>query len=342
MVPFTDISKWQGAVDFQRMVDNHVAGVLIRAGNGITTDRMCDRYVAGARAAGLKVGLYWFCNPKVSSGVHQGQLLAAAHARHRPDVRPMLDVEDYSGEAGPGGSIPAPQFATWLRGMAAEVAKTCTPLIYTNGSYWNAHVGASDFGHLDLICARYPFYSPAACAAHVPPVDARDWDEWIMAETSKRPQVPSGWDTWDAWQFSAGFNGRGHVYGVSSIDLDLNIARDDAWARWHAHAPIDPPEVIDPPVPPVPPILEDYMPRFIQPSDGDTAVFVQWIDGTCTWVPNSATLNQVIADGIVTDPTRHPVHRDSLQVMHLAGTSPVYAPGYTGPRTTDADFAGCC
>lgn len=331
MVPFTDISKHQGAVDFRRMADNHVAGVLIRAGNGIRPDPMCDTYVAGARAAGLLVGLYWFCNPKVSNGVTQGQLLAAAHTRHRAELRPMLDVEDYADEAGPGGSIPAPQFAAWLRGMVAEVAKVRTPLIYTNGAYWNAHVAASDFGHLDLICARYPFYSPQACAAHVPPLDARDWDEWIMAETTKRPQVPNGWDTWDAWQFSAGYNGRGHAYGCTSDDLDLNIARDDAWARWLDHAPKPPPEIKPPPH------QEDDMPRFIRPNDNDAAVFL--LSGvTCTWVPSSAVAAQAVKDGLAVDQTYHPVSRSSLKLLRLWGPAPQYPTGYNGPVTTAADF----
>ncbi len=258
MIPFIDISRHQGPVDFTRMTANHVEGVFIRAGNGTRPDPMFLPYLSGARAAGLKVGVYWFCNPKVSTGIDQAQRLTAAHLVARGDLRPMLDVEDYTNEAGPTGQLPPAQYAVWLRAMAAEVAKVRTPIIYTNRAYWGAHVQATDFGHLDLICARYPFYSPAECAVHVPPLDARDWDEWIMAETPKRPQVPDGWDTWNAWQFSAGYNGRGHAYGASSSDLDLNIARDDAWQRWLDHAPVDPPEIIDPPT-------EDDMPAITPP-----------------------------------------------------------------------------
>jgi hypothetical protein len=134
----------------------------------------------------------------------------------------------------PANDLKGPAYASWLRLMAATCDKATEreSMIYTNAAYWNPNVGATDFGHRDLVCARYPFYSPAACAANVPPLDARDWDEWLFAATPKRPQVPAGWSTWQAWQFSAGYNGRGPAYGCASADLDLNVARDDVWQRW--------------------------------------------------------------------------------------------------------------
>ncbi|HRE02831.1 MAG TPA: hypothetical protein PLV68_16135, partial [Ilumatobacteraceae bacterium] len=87
---------------------------------------------------------------------------------------------------------------------------------------------STTFGDLDLICARYPWYSTTAAAANVPPVNAADWGDWLLARTTKRPQVPDGWDDWDGWQFSAGYNGRGPTYGATSADLDLNIVRPEA------------------------------------------------------------------------------------------------------------------
>jgi len=222
------------------MVANHVAGVIIRSSNGVKVDPMLATYMTDAKAAGLPVGVYHFINPKVGTAVSQGEMLAAAHNAWACDLPPMLDVENYANEAGPASAaIYGPPFAAWLHTMVDTVTALTgrDPLIYTNAAYWNPSVNDATFGHLDLVCARYPFYSPAACAAHVPPVDARDWDEWVMAATAKRPQVPRGWNTWQAWQFSAGYNGRGHTYGASSADLDLNIARDDAWQRWTAKPP---------------------------------------------------------------------------------------------------------
>lgn len=245
MHPLIDLSKWQGVPDFNVMRSHGVEAVIIRAGNGLAYDPTYNRNCDAARTAGLLIGAYWFCNPKVSTGKTQGVALADASNRHECDLPAMLDVEKYTNEPGPASAaIYGSKYAKWLHEMEFAITDDTgrEPLMYTNRAYWDGpidgkpgnppHLGDQTFGHLDLICARYPFYSPAQCAAHPVPADAQTWDEWIMAETTARPQVPRGWDDWDAWQFSAGFNGMGPTYGCQSADLDLNIVRDDAWLRW--------------------------------------------------------------------------------------------------------------
>jgi len=228
-----DLSKYQGTVDFHLMRSRNVEGVICRAGNGVDPDPSADTYIPAAKTAGLKTGVYWFCNPRVGTAQQQAQGLAAAHNRLGCELPPMLDVESFTNEK---QTLPTPtpaEYAAWLHAFVAEVEGLARrPFFYSNAAYWNPNVADPGFGSYDIIVARYPFYSPTACAAHVPPVDARDWDEWIMAETSARPQVPTGWSMWSGWQFSAGYNARGHTYGVSSTDVDLNIVRDDVWERW--------------------------------------------------------------------------------------------------------------
>lgn len=234
MIPVVDLSKHQGAVDFVKMRANHVEGVIIRAGNGEVADPLFRTNAIAAHAAGLKTGAYWFCNPRVGTATQQGRDLCAAAHRGDCDLPSMLDVESDALEP---HKLPAPdqrEFMRWIGEMVSTVSanEDRLPIMYTNASYWDREVASVAFGDLDLIAARYPFYSPTACAAHVPPVDARQWGEWIMHETTLRPPPPMGWADWQGWQFSAGFNGRGATYGASSRDLDLNIIRDEVWARW--------------------------------------------------------------------------------------------------------------
>lgn len=238
MIPVIDISKWQGNVDFAKMKSTGVRAVIIRFGNGLKLDERAAGYVAGARAVGLPVGGYWFCNPKASDGARQGRLLAEQHRRFQCEIPPMLDVENYENESGLLPTIRGAAFADWLWAMVREVEKTAKPFFYSNAAYWDPHVGSAAFGDYDIIVARYPWYSPTTAAANVPPVDATKWGDWLMARTTKRPQVPRGWDDWDGWQFSAGYNGRGATYGCSSSDLDLNIIRPSLWAKWF---PVKPP-----------------------------------------------------------------------------------------------------
>ena len=61
-----DVSSWQGEIDWQQVKDSGVEFVFIRLGGRGTTegaiyaDEMCQTYYEGAKAAGLKVGGYFF------------------------------------------------------------------------------------------------------------------------------------------------------------------------------------------------------------------------------------------------------------------------------------------
>ena len=235
MIPVIDLSRYQGTVDFNMMVSHNVQGVICRAGNGVDPDPTFLPDVAAAKAAGLKTGAYWFCNPKIGSAAQQGQLLADAHTVAGCEIPPMLDIESFARERGTQATPSPSQYAAWLHLMVAAVEPTRSPILYSNASFWNPNVGSPDFGGYDIIVARYPFYSPNECAAHVPPADAALWGDWIMAETTARPQVPAGWVDWSGWQFSAGYNGRASTYGAQGNDLDLNIIRPEVWARWTGH-----------------------------------------------------------------------------------------------------------
>jgi len=61
-----DVSMWQGEIDWQQVYDSGVEFVMIRVGGRGTSegtlysDDMAQSYYEGAKAAGLKVGAYFF------------------------------------------------------------------------------------------------------------------------------------------------------------------------------------------------------------------------------------------------------------------------------------------
>jgi hypothetical protein len=63
------------------------------------------------------------------------------------------------------------------------------------------------------------------------------WGDWAfnVRKNVNGPKTPSGVE-WSGWQFSAGFNGQGPVYGAESPDLDLNIIRAEKWNEWTSSA----------------------------------------------------------------------------------------------------------
>ena len=55
-----DVSTWQRGIDWQRVKKAGIKAVIIRAGFGQTKDNQFENHYAGARAAGLAIGAYWY------------------------------------------------------------------------------------------------------------------------------------------------------------------------------------------------------------------------------------------------------------------------------------------
>lgn len=63
MMKGIDVSKWQGAIDWNKVKAAGIQFVIIRAGYGNTVaqrDRFFEQNYRGAKAAGLHVGAYWY------------------------------------------------------------------------------------------------------------------------------------------------------------------------------------------------------------------------------------------------------------------------------------------
>lgn len=255
-----DVSQHQGAINFGAMRAKGIRHLLLRVTHGQTVDSRVAQYWGGALSAGFaphEVGFYSFLNPKRGSAA-QTALVTAAKIREltgRTDVLYMLDVESYRGEGPSAGQVTliGRAWADYIRAHGrnfAEAMPGCRIIAYSNRAYWNSAEGPQDAqlaAELEWIVPRYPIYSATGYAlVGYPPAPAQ-WDEWAFARAAG-PVAPLG-ATWYGWQFSAGYNRQGPVYGCQSSDLDLNIIDANAAARWW-RAPVAPP----PPPPPPDPI----------------------------------------------------------------------------------------
>jgi Glycosyl hydrolases family 25/Putative peptidoglycan binding domain len=262
--PVVDISEWQGAVDFAMMRSRGVAGLILRATHGTTVDKRLADYVHGARAAAYQdadLGFYSFINPKrgTAKDCAAATMAAINDVLGRPPVLYMLDIEDYKGQTPNKGQAPVfgKAFASWLRehiNVVRDLAPETNIIAYSNASYWDGSVAGALKGtkwvgdvqlanELDWIVPRYHVYPNAKTQSdkdllkawrqkNAPPVPSK-WGDWALnvRKNVNGPTTPSGVQ-WSGWQFSAGFNGQGSVYGASSTDLDLNIVNTEAWKRW--------------------------------------------------------------------------------------------------------------
>lgn len=80
-----DVSRWQGSIDFNKVKAAGCDFVILRIGgyddNEFYTDRCYQEYLQGAKAAGLKVGVYWHAEDSTPEEA-------------RASVKYMLDVLD--------------------------------------------------------------------------------------------------------------------------------------------------------------------------------------------------------------------------------------------------------
>ncbi|MGO5168618.1 GH25 family lysozyme [Bacillota bacterium LCP21S3_G6] len=93
-----DISKWQGAIDFQKVKNSGTRFVIIRAGYGTKgKDEFFESNYKKAKAAGLHVGAYWYsyANGFKEAGEEADAFLRAL-AGKQFDYPVYLDMEEKS------------------------------------------------------------------------------------------------------------------------------------------------------------------------------------------------------------------------------------------------------
>jgi lysozyme len=165
-LPGIDVSHYQGAVDWAAVAASGIRFAFVKATDGVEDiDPRFAHNWAGARDAGIVRGAYHFFRPSLDAREQ------AAHFRRvvvMDDLAlpPALDVEVTDGleptalQAG---------IRTWLENVQA--AYGCTPIVYTDPSFWRERV-AADF-------SAYPLW--LACYA-------------------AEPEIPASWPAWTFWQ----------------------------------------------------------------------------------------------------------------------------------------------
>ncbi|HMN14132.1 MAG TPA: GH25 family lysozyme [Bellilinea sp.] len=195
-----DISRHNGKVDFVKMKSAGADGVVIRGsmGEGGVDERWAENY-AGAKSAGLLVGMYHLFFPELSQ---PGQVAnIKLQTQNRPlDFPIVLDAEMTR-------SCTPAQITAGLLYVARNTPRVRgrNPMIYTRSTWWRVNVlPRAEWEQYPLWIAMYndSVYHP-----------------WTGQPAGYHPR---DWERWQLWQYSADGNGRGPEFGGGSTSMDLS------------------------------------------------------------------------------------------------------------------------
>lgn len=184
MLEGIDVSSWQGGKIAWPLVASAKAFAIIRAAYGVTPDADFAEDWAGAKAAGLPRGAYDYLLPTLDGAV-QAQAFLARVGGDPGELPCIVDVETLSGST-PAGVVLATR--AWIETVRSALGRRA--MLYGSP------------GFLDQL-----------------PLDMIPSDTLLFVShyTLVRPSLPSGWATWDLWQYS----GSGSCPGVSGhVDMD--------------------------------------------------------------------------------------------------------------------------
>lgn len=208
-----DISYHQGDVDFEKMKAAGAEFVIIRKQIGYYGDLRFFKNFEGAKAAGLKVGIYGvpfigYSIPrqfaKLTEGIQPSDLdfppFADIERRHRNTKSVAIgDVLDY-----------LQRIVSWYGDAVIYTAKFVWEGLYSNKKGW--------INDWDLFVANYyngdqPYYIPVGWTHRLDGTPVAKNDSYVI------------------WQNSADKNGRGYEFGVSSADIDLDWMQQRFWDK---------------------------------------------------------------------------------------------------------------
>jgi lysozyme len=192
-----DVSSYQGAIDFEKVVQSGRVFVVARVADGMKADAKFATNWAAMKAAGLYRGAYQYFRAHLDPITQADQFLAALGPLGPGDLPPTLDAETVDGQT---AAVAIEHMRQWLEHVAQKTGRT--PIIYAAPSFWN-QIGAPDF-------SAYPL--------------------WVANWKVTCPNTPTGWSTWSFWQSTDS----GTVTGINgAVDVDHfngSVAELDALA----------------------------------------------------------------------------------------------------------------
>jgi GH25 family lysozyme M1 (1,4-beta-N-acetylmuramidase) len=235
--------------DFAVAKARGVHGIIARACNDVRSDPSYPLFIPAARNAGMETGAYTYIRPPRGSALlHADRLLAQMEAAGGTSLPPMVDMENFDGQADWAGN----RYVDWVLELADLLRNRLgrRPLGY--GGRWFLEPMTAPRqaevvnAHESIIVPAYP-HQPGTWPQEQwprPPVETGQWETWARTTQGgdpglpNGPTLPTGVTKLDAWQFSSMGDTRNYGW-TSAHHLDLNVVTVEAWARWKPEVPVE-------------------------------------------------------------------------------------------------------
>lgn len=179
-----DVSEFQGSINWSAVKNAGKQFAFIRVSDGTYQDPDFATNWAGAKNAGLIRGAYQFFRASDDPITIADQFLAKIGTLGDGDLPPVLDVEVTDGQS---ATTIRTNMETWLAHVEQKTGRT--PFIYVSPGFW-PNLGSPNESHYRL---------------------------WVANWGVNCPNTPTGWNTWQMWQYAD----NGTVSGISgAVDLD--------------------------------------------------------------------------------------------------------------------------
>ncbi len=175
-----DASTWQRGVDWNRVKAAGIRAVIIRAGFGQTKDNMFEDHYAGARAAGLYIGAYWYSYAYSVAQAEQEANACIDILRGKTFELPVYYDMEEDGQMSLGRQV--------MTAMACRFIDAVQAAGYRGGMY-SSPSWFSDFIDYDLMRSKYSIW-----LAHWASSPARQCDIWQYGEDGSVDGVPGDCD----------------------------------------------------------------------------------------------------------------------------------------------------
>lgn len=206
----TDVSHWQGFIDWEQMAEKEVDFSITKATDFYSSmakgfvDTKAFVNLAGMEENGFVTGGYCWLQPKQDPKLQAEFYVNEFYSKVDVDFPPVLDFED--------NNVISWNDMLWRAQVWLEIVEEKTgrtPIVYTSPGYM-MNFDRTKSGFL----SRYPLWIAHYIQRNYPTIP-HQWDDWMIWQYSDRGHYPY-------YIYQDPNSGYGKEYGVGSYGLDMN------------------------------------------------------------------------------------------------------------------------